>query len=209
MVLVFLHKETWVPACLISFAITLVPAFLRRSLKFTLPVWMALWIAVSVWLHSLGGAFNLYGALPGFDHVTHAISGSLVAAVGFMMVVILDVYVDSICLPRRFVSLFVLVFGTTIGVFWEFIEFWTDQLTGAVMQYGLQDTVLDLMFDTLASGLVALFLMIYLKRVPEKELFDELGVAAAREKIGSLMRRGRKIRRLALGPSPRSSIKGV
>ncbi len=196
-ILTLLHEETWVPACLISFFVALVPAMLRRSLRFTLPVWMILWITLSVWLHSLGGAFNLYGALPYFDHITHAVSASLVAAIGFMMVVILDVYIDSICLPRRFVSFFILMFGTTIGVFWEFLEFWTDQLTGAVMQYGLRDTVFDLMFDILASGVVALFLILYLRMTPEKELVDELGVEAARERIGSLIRRGQKIRRLS------------
>lgn len=58
-----------------------------------------------------------------------------------------------------FIFLFVLAFG----VFWEVIEFTVSSLSALVgsgtvlTQYGLEDTMLDLIFDTIGAAVVAIW----------------------------------------------------
>jgi hypothetical protein len=58
-------------------------------------------------------------------------------------------------------SVFILLFVLAFGVFWEVVEFGltvaADRLgTGSLLvQYGLEDTMLDLLFDTLGGLVVA------------------------------------------------------
>lgn len=186
-------NTTWVPAGIVSFIITLLPTILKHRWNVVLPLWLVTWIVVSLFLHSTGGYFGFYDEVPFWDHLTHAISASLVAALGFIIVVTIDVFVDTIHLPRPFVSVFVLLFALATGVFWEIMEYTQDYFMGTKLQYDLQDTMLDLFFDTIASFVVAVGVFIYIMfyRSPE-DFVDSLGIIDARDKLGSFMRAGRK-----------------
>jgi hypothetical protein len=197
--LIILGDTTWLVACIASFLITLLPTFLKKSARVVLPVWMVLWIVVSLFLHTAGGALDFYNSIPFWDHITHAASSSLVAALGFVVAITVDLYVESIFFPKPFVSFFVLMFGMAMGVLWEIMEFAEDQLLGTSLQYGPgpDDTILDLFFDGLASLIVAVAVSAYLRRVSPENFVKSLGFHEAKQSaLGRIvMKRVEKVAR--------------
>ncbi len=174
---------TWVPAAAVSLAISEVPSLLRRDLHIVLPVELNLWIVLALFLHVIGGVSGFYDNVTGWDHLTHAMSSSLIAALGFVAVVVLDKYVDSISLPGPFLAFFIVMFTMAIGVSWELMEYVVDEMTGTNMQYSLSDTMVDLLFDSLAGLIVAAGGTFYLRHVSKDRFVESLQLDEAKEKI--------------------------
>ncbi|WP_265111663.1 hypothetical protein [Halosolutus halophilus] len=161
----------------VALAVTQLPPVLERDYGIPMDPRLTLWITTAVFLHAFGTvgipgtATNLYGELWWWDHVTHALSASLVAAAGYATVRALDEHVEGVVLPQRFVAVFILLFVLAFGVLWEVLEFAialaADALgTDAVLtQYGLADTMLDLVFDLIGGLVVALWGGAYLTDV--------------------------------------------
>lgn len=188
-------NTTWVPAALASLFVSFVPSILKRDLRLVLPVWLNFWIVLALFLHVSGGFLGFYDYLPGFDHLTHAMSASLIAALGFIVVVALDEYVDSIYLPRPFLGFFIVVFTVAIGVTWELLEFANDQLTGSNLQYSLSDSMIDLLFDSLGGLIVAAAGSHYITHHVTREQFvDSLQFDEAKEKISQALDRRKENR---------------
>ncbi|EFW93258.1 hypothetical protein ZOD2009_05322 [Haladaptatus paucihalophilus DX253] len=142
----------------LAFAITLVPAVLKRDYQIPMDAGLTLWITTAVFLHAVG-TLGPYQNVWWWDHVTHMLSASLVAGVGYATVRALDAYNPDVYLPPRFMFVFILMFVVAFGVIWEVTEFAVSGL-GSILggravltQYGLEDTMLDLLFDT-AGGLI-------------------------------------------------------
>ena len=182
---------TWVPAAVISLSITEIPSILRRDLKLVLPVELNFWIALALFLHVFGGVSGFYDNVPGWDHVTHALSASLIAALGFIVVLSVDQYVRSIFLPRRFLGLFIVMFTMAMGVMWELMEFSVDMWTGSRMQYSLDDTMIDLFFDGIAGIAVAAVGAHYLSHTTRDEFLEKMGVDQAKDNIVRIVRKRR------------------
>lgn len=158
---------------------TFVPAIFERNSRVTLDPFLTLWLTAAVVLHALGSA-GLYAGIPWWDHLTHATSASVVAAIGYIAVRAIDVHHDEIRLPREFFAVFVVLFVLAFGVVWELLEFGLDLLsarTGLEMplaQFGLDDTVRDLMFNTAGAVIVGLWGQAYLSGLGER-LVEALG----------------------------------
>lgn len=156
----------------IALAITFIPAILERNYSFPLDPWLGLWITVAVFLHTMGSA-GLYGRLGWWDNLTHAMSATVVAGVGYTVARAIDLHSDDIFVPRRFFSVYVFVVVLSFGVLWELFEFALDLIalsTGVTMplaQHGLDDTVTDLMYNSLGAVIVAVFGQAHLSEVAE------------------------------------------
>lgn len=146
----------------LSLAVTFLPAALARDRGVRLGVGVTLWLTAAVLLHTVG-MLGLYDDVPWWDHVTHTLSATVVAGVGYAAVKAVDDYTDAIHFPPEFLFLFVLLFTLALGVLWEVLEFAARLFSDAVgvetvlVQYGLDDTVVDLVFDAVGATLVALF----------------------------------------------------
>ena len=146
----------------LALGVTYLPAVLRRDWDLRLSPELTLVVTLAVLLHTIG-MVGLYERLWWYDHLTHTLSAMIVAAVGYAVTRALDRYSDAVSFPPRFLSVFILLFTLALGVLWEVIEFLARIAAAAVgveavlVQYGLEDTVLDLVFDTVGAILVALF----------------------------------------------------
>ena len=156
----------------VALLITMAPAILERNYQIPLDPWLGLWITTAVFLHTMGSA-SLYARIGWWDHLTHAMSASLVAAVGYTFARAVDLHSDQIHIPRRFAFVYIVIVVMAFGVIWELFEFGLDLVadeTGMAMplaQHGLNDTVRDMMFNTLGALVVATFGQAHLLGVAE------------------------------------------
>ncbi|WP_089809014.1 hypothetical protein [Halogeometricum rufum] len=145
-----------------ALSITYLPAVLSRDWGIRLSPGLTLWVTTAVLLHAVG-MVGLYDGLWWYDHLTHTLSAMLVAAVGYASARAVDKYSEAVYLPPRFMFVFILTFTLALGVVWEVLEFFArlaaDYLgvEAILVQYGLADTITDLVFDTVGAVLVALF----------------------------------------------------
>ena len=153
---------------LIGLVVTFLPGILERDAGIPMDAGLTLWISAAVFLHAVGtltlpGIGKPYANVWWWDHLTHALSASLVAAVGYATTRAVDIHSDSVSFPPRFHFVFILLFVLAFGVFWEVIEFAIGLAAsytgtkGILTQYGLEDSMLDLVFDTVGAILVAIF----------------------------------------------------
>ena len=153
----------------VALVVAQLPGLLERDYNISLDTGLTLWITCAVWLHALGtvglpgSEQSFYAGIPWWDHVTHTLSSSVVAAVGYTTVRAIDQHSEDIYLPPRFMFVFILMFVLAFGVFWEVIEFALEELaaltgsTSVLTQYGLDDTMLDLVFDAIGAVIVAVW----------------------------------------------------
>lgn len=146
----------------LALAVTFLPAVLERDVRVSLGPRVSLWITLAVFLHAVG-MLGLYATTWWWDHLTHTLSAALVAAVGYAATRALDRYSDALYLPPAFLFAFTLLFTLACGVLWEVLEFAARALgeyVGAdpvLVQYGVDDSVLDIVFDGVGAVVVATF----------------------------------------------------
>jgi hypothetical protein len=156
----------------VGLLVTFLPAVVQRNYNIALDPWLALWITTAVFLHTLGSA-GLYGQIGWWDHLTHAMSASLIAAFGYTTARTIDLHSDEVHIPGRVFFVYIFVVVLSFGVIWELFEFALDIVateTGVTMplaQHGLDDTVRDTMFNSLGALLVAAFGQAHLTDVAE------------------------------------------
>lgn len=142
----------------LGLGVTFLPAVLERDHRITLPAGIATFLTATLLLHSLG-MLGLYDGVAWWDHLTHVLSASIVAGVGYSTAVALARHSESVHFPPQFLFVYVIVFTLAFGVVWEVLEFVGREVTAllgvdpVLVQYGLEDTMLDLVFD--AVGAVA------------------------------------------------------
>lgn len=163
-------------SALFGLGMAMIPWFLKREKILTVPFELNLWIFIALFLHNLGVLVKLYDTIWWWDKMTHFLSTSMIAAFGFVGIVIVDKYVDAIYLPPKFLPFFIIVFVGAMGVFWEIIEFIIDKTLSAGMQYSLSDTVIDLVFDNIAGIVVAILGPIYLRYRSIEAIVEEMKV---------------------------------
>ncbi len=94
--------------------------------------------------------------IPGWDTMLHTLNGFLAAAVGFSLIMLLnDDDRLTFDLSPLFLALVAFCFSMTIGVLWEFFEFFMDYFLGSDMQ---KDTIVHaintVMLDTTRTNKV-------------------------------------------------------
>ncbi|MFC7138093.1 hypothetical protein ACFQRB_19710 [Halobaculum litoreum] len=148
----------------VGLLVTFLPALLRRRFEVTMGVGLVLWITVAMFLHALGTLplpglefLSPYKALDWWDHMTHALSSSLVAGAAYAVIRAVQVHSEHVELPPLFTFAYLLLFVMAFGVLWELLEFYIGVvsallgLTEVLTQYGLDDTVLDLVYNSIGG----------------------------------------------------------
>ncbi|MGA9402100.1 hypothetical protein [Haladaptatus sp.] len=154
----------------IGLLVTFLPALFERNYRVTMNGGIVLWISVAMFLHAFGtlsvpalGFISPYKSTWWWDHMTHALSSSLVAGVAYAVTRALEEHTEYIVMPPRFMFVYLLLFVMAFGVIWELIEFYVGVVSSLVgvgkvlTQYGLDDTILDLFYNTIGGLLVATF----------------------------------------------------
>lgn len=153
----------------IGLGVAQLPPLLQRDFNIPMNPSLTLWITAAVFLHALGivgipgVGSSFYQSVWWWDHLTHALSASVVAAAGYATIRAIDIHLEEIKLPPNFMFVFILMFVIAFGVFWEVIEFTLGEVSrllggeAILTQYGIEDTMLDLVFDTIGALVVAIW----------------------------------------------------
>ncbi|RRJ33855.1 hypothetical protein [Halocatena pleomorpha] len=153
------------------------PPLMERDYDIPMDPTLTLWITGAVFFHALGtvgipGAdLSFYRSVWWWDHLTHALSASVVTAVGYATVRAIDLHSSDVHLPSEFMFVFLLLFVLAFGVLWEVVEFTLSEVSrivggGSILtQYGIEDTMLDLVFNAVGAIVVAVWGTAYLSGV--------------------------------------------
>jgi VanZ family protein len=162
----------------VALGVTQLVPILERDVGIPMDPALTLWITAAVFLHALGTVGipgteleSFYRQVWWWDHMTHALSASVVAAAGYATARAVDLHSEDVYLPPRFMFVFILLLTIAFGVLWEVIEFSIAEVatltgsTSVLVQYGLRDTLLDLVFNTIGAVVVATWGTAYLSDV--------------------------------------------
>ncbi len=113
--------------CLISLILFFIPLFIKRKFKIELPNILEIIILLFIYAAEiLGEINNFYGTIPYWDTILHTINGFLAAGVGLSLIDLLNKNITSIKLSPIFMCIVSFCFSMTIGIFWEFYEYLSD-----------------------------------------------------------------------------------
>lgn len=137
MILRFLHADYYsVFLCLLTLLLFNIPLLVRRWLKVELPVVLEAIILLFIFsAEILGEIGSFYTHIPWWDTMLHTLNGFLMAAIGFALIDILNNSPKfHINLSPLFVAFVAFCFSMTVGVVWEFFEFFMDVFAHTDMQ---------------------------------------------------------------------------
>lgn len=127
--------------CLLALCLLYLPSWLQVKLRIELPPPLEITILCFIYAAEILGEVNaFYVVVPNWDTMLHTLNGFLAAAVGFSMVILLnDNEKLTFELSPFFLALLAFCFSMTIGVLWEFFEFFMDTFLHTDMQ---KDTII-------------------------------------------------------------------
>ena len=148
---------------LLGLIIAFLPDILRRHAKLVLPFTYEVALILFVFLSLVAGEyFNIYGKLLWWDDMLHFVSGLVVGYIGMLALHIDDRKKNAVSGPW-FAAVFVFSLVVMSAAVWEIFEFSVDQLGHGHMQYGLTDTMLDIIDATVGALIISFMGFMYYK----------------------------------------------
>ena len=127
--------------CSLTLLLLILPSIFTRKLQIELPGTLEIIILLFIFAAEILGELNsFYIRVPNWDTMLHTLNGFLCAAIGFALVDMLnrsDRF--SFKLSPVYLAIVAFCFSMTVGVLWEFFEYFGDVVLGLDMQ---KDTVL-------------------------------------------------------------------
>lgn len=140
--------------CVLTLALFNIPKIIDKRFNVKLPTVLESTILLFIYAAEiLGEIQSFYTIIPHWDTLLHTLNGFIMAAIGFVMIDILndDPRVHMNMSPY-FVAFVAFCFSMTIGVIWEFFEFGVDSF----LKYDMQKDFIVTSFSSVAinpSGL--------------------------------------------------------
>jgi hypothetical protein len=128
--------------CVLTLILFSIPSFVEKTIKVDVPDTLEVIILIFIFAAEiLGEIREYYVNVPHWDLVLHTVTGFLCAAIGLALIDILNrSKLFHFDLSPFFVAFIAFCFSMTIGVLWEFFEFFMDTVFRFDMQ---KDTVLN------------------------------------------------------------------
>lgn len=168
------------------------PMLLNRSFKISLPWELNFLITFTLFLHVvLGEVLKFYDTYYFWDKVMHILGTAIIGILGFMAVYSFH-YARKIRLSLPLICLFTVIFSMAMGSVWEIGEFFIDQFLGRNTQYSLENTMWDLVNNTIAGLIIGIGGIFYVRYV-ESHSRERLQ-KTVRATLGTLVRFKRKSR---------------
>jgi hypothetical protein len=147
---------------LLAVAVPFIVEFLAEfvyEVQIDLGLALPLWIAVAGFLHSFG-MLGPYDTIGWWDHLTHTISATLVAALVYAGVIVAIQHSGGVTYSRGMISFVTVVLTFVGGMVWELLELVAHEIGNrsgiepVLVNYGRRDTLVDLLFDIVGALVV-------------------------------------------------------
>ena len=153
----------------IAVAVSLLPAILQRNYRMVFPWFLEFLLVLQLHLHTFWGVWLRYYDSHGFwDKMLHLKGTMLVSFIGFLAAYALHMS-GKVRVTGPILGLFTVVFGNALGAWWEILEFLVDKTLQKNTQYGLDNTMIDLLYNLFGSLVAAGLGWAYLKVTPRAE----------------------------------------
>lgn len=128
--------------CAFTLVLLLMPSFVQLEFRVELPKTLEIIIMLFIFSAEILGEINeFYLKIPFWDTLLHTLNGFLAAAVGFSLIDLLNRRKsEHFKLSPIYLTMVAFCFSMTIGVLWEFFEFFMDWFFNMDMQ---KDTVVN------------------------------------------------------------------
>ncbi len=122
--------------CILTLILFLVPSFIQKNFGIDLPGPLEIIILLFIFAAEiLGEMGSYYTKVPYWDTILHTVNGFLCAAIGFALSDILNRNEKiKFKMSPIFLAIVAFCFSMTIGVLWEFFEFFGDMFFNTDMQ---------------------------------------------------------------------------
>ena len=122
--------------CILTLILFMIPVIVDHRLNIKLPSALETVILLFIFAAEiLGEIQSFYTIIPYWDTMLHTINGFLMAAIGFAMIDVLNRSPKiHISMSPIFVAFVAFCFSMTVGVVWEFFEYFMDTFVGMDMQ---------------------------------------------------------------------------
>lgn len=122
--------------CLLTLLLFTIPTLVEHKLNIHLPNMFEGLVLMFIFSAEILGEINCYyEKIPHWDTVLHTVNGFMFAAFGFALLDIINQNGKiKFKLSPIYLALTAFCFSMTIGVFWEFFEYYTDLFLGTDMQ---------------------------------------------------------------------------
>jgi hypothetical protein len=137
----------------LGLGVTFLPAWLTREYDYSMDAGLVLWITIGMTLHVFG-TVALYDQYQWYDEITHTVSATFIAGLGYAAFRAFELHSNEIDVPSEFRAVFILVFVLAAGMVWEVVEF---AFGGLIPVYGIDDIVTDLLFNAVGAVVVAVW----------------------------------------------------
>lgn len=182
---------------LLSILLMSAPKYLKSKFNLTFKYWIEILVLIFLFISIvLGFIQEFYIHVRGFDKLVHTVSGIVISLVALELV---NIYADYILkkknqtIPVLFTVLFSFTFAVSLLLLWEFYEFTVDTISYIFTQkptnmqrylwnnassifpqdYGLLDTMLDLILGTLGAAVVSVISFIFLLKAEKKDILSK------------------------------------
>lgn len=153
----------------IAVAVSLLPAILRRNYRIVFPGLLVFLLVLQLHLHTFWGVWlRFYDSQWFWDKLLHLTGTMLASLVGFYAAYALHIS-GKIRLTGPILGFFTVVFGNAMGAWWEIVEFLVDKTLQKNTQYGLDNTMIDLINNFFGSLVAAGLGWLYIKVTPREE----------------------------------------
>ncbi|RAP78053.1 hypothetical protein [Paenibacillus montanisoli] len=168
--IVYFMIKSQYPKAIQGILIILVLLFIRGLVKWTqselfpaLRLSVLFFIALAMLFANL---FGLYGVIPYLDKIEHLLSGIILCFIGLLIIRKMIRKHRLNGFPSPIAIWFALNFAVAMAGCWEIWEFATDRLFGLSSQFGLTDTMVDIICGTIGAAGTSCYLARKAKRHP-------------------------------------------
>lgn len=189
----------WVFACFFALLLALLPVIMKRNLQISVHWFIEFLLVFAISLHIFGGALNFYD-IPFYDKIAHFLASAIVAFFALLIVYTLDVFSPRVHMDLPMLAFFIIIFTIAMGAVWEIAEFASDQLFSGgepVAQVSLQDTMTDLVVDTVAGIIMGVLGAAGIRRGEFKDIFLQTEAEAKKLHTGFIKARNATLTSLA------------
>ena len=117
--------------CLLTLALFLAPVLVKTTFKVKIPATLEILVLCFIFsAEILGEINNYYMTIPGWDTILHTLNGFAAAGVGLSLMIMVDAGSQRIRMTAGFTALMAFCFSMTVGVVWEFGEYFADSNLG-------------------------------------------------------------------------------